>query len=755
MLSVMVLYTKYTKGQDYIIHDNSLLNPDLPTSFIQTNPYPSTPSTICSLEIGKSFRSLSYRGIFYGGNLGIAQSPTNFGNAGGKWSFTGAWRRNYTWPLGASSVSPGIDYLVNYHRWGNYSAHFGLREVTTFVPIPYGEGTPIPPDLTQKDAVITWSYEIGQPANRLIFQSIEGTDITTVAAPSHIAKEWATILSNGNIGSGTSNPTAQFQLKPLPSVIGAPLIPLMEMLDNTNVSKFRFTKSGYLRLGDAAGTTITAGTVPQMLDIFGNVKIVTNSPDVSGTAALDVTGLSQIQSPASQSNNPIYKNFVIKNWNGDEKIFTTDDGRLFLMDYAGTNDELLYVTPFGEVKRESTGAGFWNVSGNNFTGTQIFGTNSQTDISLKAGGVNFGKINGATTGYEGIVNFTKSVSISGGTSGTGFPNGGVSINDHNYSLSIISSVNTGNNSAERGILNCLDNNQLEVFRIGNAQMVMFGYWDNPTGTPVKKFKHSLTASYVKFDAAAGIDLYGGDVTVEGNILPKTTGIPNIGSSSKKFNQGHFDGLVYSGGSALSSDKRLKENIKPIENTLEIIKKLNPVKFNFISKPGQEEYGFIAQELEPLLPNVVLKPKNDIDPFYVLYSTIIPVLTKGMQEQQMIIDSLKQKLDLVFASGIIKDTKNINNQKEELNQLPILFQNHPNPFNGITFIDYFLPINTNNAFIRVIDNNGKLVKAFPINQTGFGQIELDCTNLASGQYHYSLVVNSQIIDTKSMIIATID
>jgi len=65
----------------------------------------------------------------------------------------------------------------------------------------------------------------------------------------------------------------------------------------------------------------------------------------------------------------------------------------------------------------------------------------------------------------------------------------------------------------------------------------------------------------------------------------------------------------------------------------------------------------------------------------------------------------------------------------------------------------LPLNATNAFLRVIDNNGKLVKAFPINQTGFGQIELDCTNLASGQYHYSLLVNSKLIDTKSMIIAS--
>jgi len=120
------------------------------------------------------------------------------------------------------------------------------------------------------------------------------------------------------------------------------------------------------------------------------------------------------------------------------------------------------------------------------------------------------------------------------------------------------------------------------------------------------------------------------------------------------------------------------------------------------------------------------------------------------KQQAIIDCLRQ--NLVFTSNQIKDVKKITNQKEVLNQIPLLFQNHPNPFNGITFIDYFISSNTSNSFLKVIDNYGKLIKAFPINKTGFGQIELDCTNLAQGTYYYSLLVNSQVIDTKSMVIA---
>jgi len=52
----------------------------------------------------------------------------------------------------------------------------------------------------------------------------------------------------------------------------------------------------------------------------------------------------------------------------------------------------------------------------------------------------------------------------------------------------------------------------------------------------------------------------------------------------------------------------------------------------------------------------------------------------------------------------------------------------------------------------INNTGKLIKAFDLSKTGYGQVELDCSHLASGTYHYTLLVNGKLIDTKSMIVA---
>jgi hypothetical protein len=261
-------------------------------------------------------------------------------------------------------------------------------------------------------------------------------------------------------------------------------------------------------------------------------------------------------------------------------------------------------------------------------------------------------------------------------------------------------------------------------------------------------------------AGNGFDnIYGDNIYID-QLMPMSGGTGGTSTIGTNTSTGTWQHIWVGTGTDLVSDRRLKENINPIEFGLKTILNLKPYSYNYIAGDKALHHGFIAQELRNSFPNsVVHGTETDSTYLGVMYDEIIPILTKAIQEQQSIIesqevdiDSLKQKLNLFFAANTIKENKNLNTQKESINQLPLLFQNHPNPFNGFTFIDYFLPNNITDAFLRVIDNTGKLVKAFPINKTGFGQIELDCSNLASGQYHYSLLVNSKLIDNKSMIIS---
>ncbi len=106
------------------------------------------------------------------------------------------------------------------------------------------------------------------------------------------------------------------------------------------------------------------------------------------------------------------------------------------------------------------------------------------------------------------------------------------------------------------------------------------------------------------------------------------------------------GICTSAGSfTQNSDRRLKTNITPLEKSIDKIMKLNGVTFNWNktvrpSAPTTLQYGFIAQEIEKVIPELV---SEDSDGYKTVnYIGVIPVLTQAMQEQQKEIEQLKDE-----------------------------------------------------------------------------------------------------------------
>jgi hypothetical protein len=106
----------------------------------------------------------------------------------------------------------------------------------------------------------------------------------------------------------------------------------------------------------------------------------------------------------------------------------------------------------------------------------------------------------------------------------------------------------------------------------------------------------------------------------------------------------------------TSDIRFKENIQPLDKGLEIINKLKPVKFNFITTTENnfsefDEIGFIAQDVEGALSTelfakaVVKKLDEDKDDsaLGLMTEKLIPILVKAIQEQQALIKTLEQRI----------------------------------------------------------------------------------------------------------------
>jgi hypothetical protein len=103
----------------------------------------------------------------------------------------------------------------------------------------------------------------------------------------------------------------------------------------------------------------------------------------------------------------------------------------------------------------------------------------------------------------------------------------------------------------------------------------------------------------------------------------------------------------------SSDYRLKENIIPMTGALETIAQLKPVTYKWKSD-GSNGQGFIAHELQEIVPDCVTGEKDAVDeegnikPQGIDTSFLVATLTAAIQEQQTIINDLKARIETLEA-----------------------------------------------------------------------------------------------------------
>ena len=143
---------------------------------------------------------------------------------------------------------------------------------------------------------------------------------------------------------------------------------------------------------------------------------------------------------------------------------------------------------------------------------------------------------------------------------------------------------------------------------------------------------SVAAIYISPTDNVGLGL---GATVEG--------IPNL-PDEKLHVGGRVKAIAYDSG----SDRRYKQDITPLTSGLLTVSKLNPVHYYWNAegkKTGGDDklhYGFIAQEMETVMPTLVSSNSNGYKS--ISYIEIIPVLTKAIQEQQTQIETLQQEMN---------------------------------------------------------------------------------------------------------------
>lgn len=259
------------------------------------------------------------------------------------------------------------------------------------------------------------------------------------------------------------------------------------------------------------------------------------------------------------------------------------------------------------------------------------------------------------------------------------------------------------------------------------------------------------------------------------IEPTTAGGLCIGTSTKALGT-IYAGAVYSAGQQLTSDRRVKKNIRSLENVRGYLLSLRPVRFDFNTEllplseqQATDRIGFIAQEVKEVLPEAVgydtLADLHSLD-----YVSLIPLLTKGFQEQDSVIRAQQALLES-YAALVEELAERIDNLQDmmvsdrpaaapkrnpsvgEKNRISVnaLYQNEPNPFNGDTRIGYELSKEVRNAQIVLYSMNGEQLKVYELPLQTKGELVLGSGNLKAGIYLYGLVVDGVQVDLKRMVL----
>ena len=158
-------------------------------------------------------------------------------------------------------------------------------------------------------------------------------------------------------------------------------------------------------------------------------------------------------------------------------------------------------------------------------------------------------------------------------------------------------------------------NVFNFYASGNARNFWAGYhllngfsrewsWLSTDPAGIRLGIRSNVAANSQFEIATNWRGGGGD----GNIAILFSGEKSGSDTSKAIR-----GAIRISNTGISiqetSDYRLKENIQPIANASELIKQLNPSTYQFKSEPGVICHGFLAHELQTVLPRAVSGTKD--------------------------------------------------------------------------------------------------------------------------------------------------
>lgn len=277
---------------------------------------------------------------------------------------------------------------------------------------------------------------------------------------------------------------------------------------------------------------------------------------------------------------------------------------------------------------------------------------------------------------------------------------------------------------------------------------------------------SLSSYAAVVGDVSGVNLSSGSTKYA--ILGIADGSYTSGSSTAR-NAAYFIGNVsYTGLLTSVSDQKFKKDVNTEENIMPKLMQLQPKNYFFdvekykkMAFSDKLQHGLISQEVEKVFPELVedaFAPNTSSDkkedgkpiPYKGLnYMGLVPMLLKGLQEQQAQINELKTQLETATSNTLVVNDKN-SLPAEIQNKAFALSQNVPNPFSENTTISYTIPATAGKAILAVFDLNGKMLLQYNLQQ-GKNTIVVKGNTLSAGMYLYSLIADGQEVLSKRMVL----
>jgi hypothetical protein len=491
----------------------------------------------------------------------------------------------------------------------------------------------------------------------LLIRKEDGTELFSVRG------NGTSYFNNGNVGIGTTSPTHLLNLSESDSNS------VQLVIDNTNTTdagtetseiRFRHYRSyvagqndaGEIIVGkeqawDAAGDRNSYmsfgtrkgsdGVVEKMrIDSSGNVRIGTEQTVFNGNSKLQI----------ARGDSPSYIQFISGNLQEQGILFgdpedTVEGSIRYVHDgdymwFQVNNTERMRIDSSGNVTIKAPTASGGGVLNLENTTTAVNGTDwgslnfISNDSSTSASGIRASVV-GTSTSFNGDGNLVFRTAPSNGTNTERMridSSGNVGINETSPDAKLdveLTDTNTYSSTAlnTATIISQTSNTSNINSQASVISLRATGYQGSTTGVvnlAAVQAGNANSAHFVIQTRNAGA--YGERMRIASN------GDVGIGDTSPSYKL-DVDGTIRATGDVIAySDKRVKENIKTIDNSLEKVNQLRGVEFNKIGE-DKKSIGVIAQEIEKILPEVVREDDKGMKS--VAYGNITGILIEAIKE----------------------------------------------------------------------------------------------------------------------------